>query len=264
MPAKQAENSLDPSIQAARSHRVPRSTNSRYELLMTYLRPIDPISEAASDCPDPDQPIRRRRLRRGAWRDGLAAQTVIENLEDIKSYRAFERTIIASFGPRSAVEVELIHRLASLLWRLRRALTIETGLFQNYSALHRENGRKVPNGAPRLGIGQASSPANGHGQTAPAPGRQHDRQRRADGTQSPVRRPSPGQRSNSANTPQCFLRLAELDPISLERVGAYEARLWRQVAQTIWLLDALRRPRAAAPRRPSPKPIAPYLWHCNG
>ena len=111
---------------------------------MTYLRPIDPISEAASDCPDPDQPIRRRRLRRGAWRDGLAAQTVIENLEDIKSYRAFERTIIASFGPRSAAEVELIHRLASLLWRLRRALTIETGLFQNYSALRRENGQEVP------------------------------------------------------------------------------------------------------------------------
>jgi hypothetical protein len=98
----------------------------------------------------------------------------------------------------------------------------------------------------------------------PPLGASSDRQRRADGTQSPVRCPSPGQRSNSANTAQCFLRIAELDPISLERVGAYEARLWRQVAQTIWLLDAMRRPRATAPRRPSPKPIAPYLWHRNG
>ena len=32
--------------------------------------------------------------------------------------------------PQSAVERELVLRLASLLWRLRRATTMETGLFE--------------------------------------------------------------------------------------------------------------------------------------
>src|SRR5262245_34600033 len=30
------------------------------------------------------------------------------------------------------------------------------------------------------------------------------------------------------------------DPTLLDRVGMYEARLWRQAAQTIWTLDAMR------------------------
>ena len=45
---------------------------------------------------------------------------------------------------------------------------------------------------------------------------------------------------------QCFLRLFNLDATLLERVGAYEATLWRQAAQTIWILDAMRSP---APER---------------
>jgi hypothetical protein len=72
----------------------------------------------------------RPRSRRRPWRDGLATQTVAENIEDAKCYRAFERAIIDSFVPRSVIELELVHRLASLLWRLRRASAIETGLFQ--------------------------------------------------------------------------------------------------------------------------------------
>jgi hypothetical protein len=46
-------------------------------------------------------------------------------------------TDVASFGARgacldarSAVERELVLRLASLLWRLRRATAIESGLFK--------------------------------------------------------------------------------------------------------------------------------------
>jgi hypothetical protein len=45
-------------------------------------------------------------------------------------YRAFEGTIIADYDAQSAVERELVLRLASLLWRLRRATTMETGLFE--------------------------------------------------------------------------------------------------------------------------------------
>src|SRR6185437_12273396 len=51
-------------------------------------------------------------------------------LEDGAAYELFERKILADYTPDSAIERALVVRLASLLWRLRRAVAIETGLFQ--------------------------------------------------------------------------------------------------------------------------------------
>jgi hypothetical protein len=42
----------------------------------------------------------------------------------------FESAVVADYDAQSAVERELVLRLASLLWRLRRAATMETGLFE--------------------------------------------------------------------------------------------------------------------------------------
>lgn len=96
---------------------------------MTSWRQFEPIPDGVSELGAAPQ-VRTRRSRRRAWRDGFASQTVIENIEDRRSYRSFEHAIVASFSPRSVIELELIHRLACLLWRLRRASAIETGLFQ--------------------------------------------------------------------------------------------------------------------------------------
>lgn len=63
-------------------------------------------------------------------RHGLTAETVINALKDAEDYKAFEAAIIANYEARSAVERELILRLASALWRLRRATAMETGLFE--------------------------------------------------------------------------------------------------------------------------------------
>ena len=41
-----------------------------------------------------------------------------------------KRPLLADYDAQSAVERELVLRLASLLWRLRRATTMETGLFE--------------------------------------------------------------------------------------------------------------------------------------
>ncbi len=68
--------------------------------------------------------------RRNALRHGLTAETVIGALEDAEDYKAFEAAIIADYDAQSAVERELVLRLASALWRLRRATAIETGLFE--------------------------------------------------------------------------------------------------------------------------------------
>jgi hypothetical protein len=63
-------------------------------------------------------------------RHGLTAETVIGALEDAEDYRAFEAAIIADYDAQSAIERELVLRLSSALWRLRRSTAIETGLFE--------------------------------------------------------------------------------------------------------------------------------------
>ena len=55
---------------------------------------------------------------------------MIDALEDAEDYAAFEMAVTADFDAQSAVERELVLRLASLLWRLRRATAIESGLFK--------------------------------------------------------------------------------------------------------------------------------------
>src|SRR6516165_10158889 len=72
----------------------------------------------------------KRKSRQNALRHGLTAETVIDALEDAEDYAAFEMAVTTDYDARSAVERELVLRLASLLWRLRRATAIESGLFK--------------------------------------------------------------------------------------------------------------------------------------
>jgi hypothetical protein len=81
---------------------------------------------AAQHGPKTDQGKRHR--RRNALRHGLTAETVIDGLEDSEDHRGFEAAVIADYPARTAVERELALRLASLLWRMRRAISIETDL----------------------------------------------------------------------------------------------------------------------------------------
>jgi hypothetical protein len=76
----------------------------------------------------PRTEVGKRRSRRNALRHGLTAETVIEVLEDAKAYKALQRKILADYRPSSNFELELVARLVSLLWRLRRAVAIESGL----------------------------------------------------------------------------------------------------------------------------------------
>src|SRR5262245_14826261 len=97
---------------------------------MTMWTSNGDVESDPSDLPGIGLPNQRRRSRRRAWRDGLADQTVVRDVEDIRVYRALERLLIRSIDPRTAIELTLVHRLANLLWRLRRASAIETGLFE--------------------------------------------------------------------------------------------------------------------------------------
>src|SRR5258705_6390861 len=95
---------------------------------MTSFRQIEANRRNAIRSTGPTTEEGKRRSRRNAVRHGLSAETVIENIEDVDDYRSFEAAVIADYDARTTVERELVLRLASLLWRLRRATAIETDL----------------------------------------------------------------------------------------------------------------------------------------
>ena len=87
----------------------------------------------------------KRRSRRNAISHGLTAETVIDILEDPADYRAFERAIKSNYSPQTAIEGQLVTRLASLLWRLpRRAVTIESGLLSIQAVIIRDQSAARP------------------------------------------------------------------------------------------------------------------------
>ena len=97
---------------------------------MTSFRQIDANRRNARHSTGPVTEGGKQRSRCNAVRHGLTAETVIGTLEDAEDYRAFEAAVIADYDAQSAVERELVLRLASLLWRLRRSTSMETGLFE--------------------------------------------------------------------------------------------------------------------------------------
>src|SRR6202453_2005318 len=112
---------------------------------MTSFKQIEANRRNARKSTGPITEKGKRRSRCNAVRHGLTAETVIGALEDAEDYKAFEAAIIADYDVQSAVERELVLRLASLLWRLRRATTMETGLFEIQADCMREfrQGRQI-------------------------------------------------------------------------------------------------------------------------
>ena len=98
---------------------------------MSSLKQIEANRRNALKSTGPTTPEGKDRSRCNAVRHGLTAETVIAALEDAEDYQAFEATVIADYDAETAVERELVLRLASVLWRLRRATGIETAIFES-------------------------------------------------------------------------------------------------------------------------------------
>ncbi len=96
---------------------------------MSSLKQIEANRRNALKSTGPTTPEGKDRSRCNAVRHGLTAETVIAKLEDAEDFQAFEAAVIADYDAESAVERELVLRLASVLWRLHRATGIETALF---------------------------------------------------------------------------------------------------------------------------------------
>jgi hypothetical protein len=196
----------------------------------------------------------KRRSRRNAMRHGLTAETVIDGLEDTEDYRAFEATIIADYDAHTAVERELVLRLASLLWRIRRATGIETNLLRIQAEIIRE--RENPS-ASAPATSRNCAPAfqtpprlryrffrPGVGAPPPHEDMDPDASQSARQTQDDVEEEiASDSRDPSRQLTHCFLRLVNLDNGVFDRLARYEATLWRQVVQTMFVLKPLRRQR---------------------
>jgi hypothetical protein len=190
----------------------------------------------------------KRRSRCNAVRHGLTAETIIEVLEDPEDYKAFELSVTADFDAQTAVERELVLRLASLLWRLRRATAIETGLLQIQSEILREV-RQVQGTQTQVhdrGLEAIVRFGDGASIQSDSTGSNH----RVDYDQTTQHRRqqdlgcnSEAPQSTNNEIGRCFLRLANLDNGAFDRLTRYETALWRQVGQILFTLDWLRRSR---------------------
>lgn len=181
-----------------------------------------------------------------AVRHGLTAETVIGALEDAGDYQAFEAAIIADYDAQSAVERELVLRLASTLWRLRRATAMETGLFE-IEADHMLAAGQAQTQLPASEVVYAMfrSDDRGDGGTAAAPPLKTHTGAASSKPRSPEQKELAA--DPSRHLAQCFLRLASRPTCPLDRLSRYEHTLWRQVAQILFALEKLNRKRSSAP-----------------
>src|SRR4051795_811907 len=197
---------------------------------MTSFKQIEANRRNARHSTGPITQGGKQRSRQNAVRHGLTAETVISALENADDYRAFEATIIADYDAESAVERELVLRLASLLWRIRRATTMETGLFEIQARHVLEFRRKrdaqqslIRRFFPSTDLNEGLDSNSEHATQVAISG--------------------PNADCCSPDLAQCFLRLAHLPSYPLDRLSRYEAALWRQATQRIFALHALHRRR---------------------
>jgi hypothetical protein len=200
---------------------------------MTSFRQMQANRRNAQLSTGPATDEGKRRSRQNAVRHGLTAETVIDALEDAEDYAAFEMAVTADYDAQSAVERELILRLASLLWRLRRSTTIESGLFK-IQARHlldfqqrRLAHRKRQNIIDNIFRDAAGERTRGRMRTRPTPVSISVRGR--------VQRQLINRTISHIPLSACPTWL----PILFIRLSRYEAALWRQACQILLTLRYL-------------------------
>src|SRR3974390_615018 len=187
---------------------------------MSSLKQIEANRRNALKSTGPTTEEGKEHSRRNAVRHGLSAETVIADLEDAEDYQAFEAAVIADYDAQTAVEREMVLRLASVLWRLRRGRGRGSGIFESVtqgSAKQDDplsSGAQVNSATDRLYVVTAIAPRDVRAQQGvPLKTAIADR----------------------------FLRLTELPTFPLDRLSRYEHLLWRQARQLVITIESLQR-----------------------
>ena len=200
---------------------------------MTSFRQIEANRRNARLSTGPVTEEGKRKSRQNALRHGLTAETVIDALEDADDYAAFELAVTADYDAQSVVERELVLRLASLLWRLRRATSIESGLFK-IQAKHllqfrerrqaQEDRQKIIEAMYRNAVATENDVRQDEAELATG-----------------VKTDSVSSRADQDDLTRSFVRLSNLASYPLDRLSRYEATLWRQACQILFTLQCLDR-----------------------
>jgi hypothetical protein len=207
---------------------------------MTSYRQIEANRRNALKSTGPKTEAGKRASRCNAIRRGLIAETVITAMEDAEDYKAFEATITADYDAQSAVERELVMRLANLLWRLRRATAMETGLFEiqaEHLRDYREARKLLPNSRDVIHLVFGRTNLESYNAHATPHNYVNVSEMKADGP--------------AIEFARCFVRLANLPNFALDRLSRYEANLWRQAGRILHALDVLDRRKPQERRRRS-------------
>jgi hypothetical protein len=197
---------------------------------MSSFKQIEANRQNALKSTGPTTQEGKQRSRRNALRHGLTAETVIAALENAEDYQAFEAAVTADYDAETAVERELVLRLASVLWRLRRATGVETALFDLMAAAPnktQDRGDTKPHRPGLTLIGGVDLPMQQQLDAAAV---------------------EPGNEATAADQQHSiacrFLNLAELPSFPLDRLSRYEHLIWRQARQLVFTLESLRRRRS--------------------
>jgi hypothetical protein len=191
---------------------------------MTSLRQIEANRCNTLKSTGPKTALGKQRSRCNAMRHGLTSETVIQFLEDPEDYKTFELSVTADFDARTAVERQLVLRLAGVLWRLRRAIAIESGLLQIHSNIEcgeRQGGSTSVRPCTMTTIEAIAG-------LMPTLSSDSDHSAKS------------GQTYN-AEIAARFLALNRADEGAFERLNRYETALGRQVGQLLVTLEFLRR-----------------------
>jgi hypothetical protein len=154
----------------------------------------------------------RQRSRRNALKHGLTGRAVVDILEDDREFQSFAKAICDQYRPHTPLQAELVHRLCAILWRLRRAHAIETGLMSIQARQQRDVhvAEPQPDMLRLFGLETSSNRAD--------PQLENERHR-------------------AEAKARAFLRLLNFNGLALDQLNRYEVALWRQAAQLILLLE---------------------------
>ena len=201
---------------------------------MTSFRQIEANRRNAQLSTGPVTGEGKRKSRQNAVRHGLTAETVVDALEDADDYAAFEMAITADYDAQSVVERELVLRLASVLWRLRRATTIESGLFR-IQARHLLQFRQTRQAHQKR---QHMIDSIYRDAVATEGDMQCNESEPTDNLETGselIAEPA----DQSDDLTRSFIRLSNLPTYPLDRLCRYEATLWRQACQILFTLRYL-------------------------
>jgi hypothetical protein len=134
------------------------------------------------------------------------------------------------------------------MWRLRRAATIETGLFEiqaNRLSDFRQARQVQPAARDVIHAMFGGSNSVGFGRDPASPSRMNTTEVASSSAPKSLELLV----DPTVEIARCFLRLANLPNYALDRLSRYEVTLWRQIGQILFALDSLDRRKPQERRR---------------